>query len=637
MTVSLSLSRDVIGKADRAQFVDLTERLTAETLTAEQLREHLAVSGYPICTALLRVDPATGRSRRNIASFVSAHVVGIDVDHGRHAFDSLRDDPYLQQFASFAYTTPSHTAEQSRYRIVFLLETAIDSPDVFRDVVRCLSDRYDGDQNARDPVRLWYGSPAAQVIWYGRTLPDAEVERLRTSRQTTAELPQSQDTVALQTRSTEDDRMNDLLSMHSRTTADDRRLSNSIAQALLTVRPDDVDQHLRAWELGTADDGRPVFWYRDVDGDLRHAETVDVDAVTGRLAVRTTRDHRVDVPASDYPELTTDDLRDMLRRIPAQQEHIDWKRVVAGVFRYFGCDDNVCSILDNWSTSTIPYRKLYATKLERVGIGTVVHIAKQHGYTLPRRQQAAPTQQRRHVLPLYGEQFVGDTTPDVPVLLVDDERTAVVASMFWQSCVVVAIGPQPLSRSRAQPLAGRDVCVLLRPTGNVVENAVDVLSSVGARPVVGIDGDGLQEDDEIATYLLENVSLWTTAENPQLTDDLTVDVSNIPSLDIDLSNVDLTVDVSNMPSLDVDLSNIPSLDIDLSNMDHVRTSLLRAFGRQTTLPLDELNDRIDRKRIAGGRQVVRAACDCRPPLLKIRHDWKTYDYYADLLSERGQL
>lgn len=175
MKIDLSISRDVVGKATTFQYAGLSEALLPASFTPNELCEHLTKHGHPICCASLKTNQQ-GYARRALASFISAQIFGVDVDHGQRPFESLRDDPYLQKNALFAYTTPSHTEEHPRFRIIFITPHPVRSTEHYKKLVIEISDRYQGDKNARDAVRLWFGNPDAQVIWWGKTMDAAEVE-----------------------------------------------------------------------------------------------------------------------------------------------------------------------------------------------------------------------------------------------------------------------------------------------------------------------------------------------------------------------------------------------------------------------------------------------------------------------------
>lgn len=175
MKIELSISTDVTGKAAGSQYTALSEELKPAAMTADELMTHLTVHGHPICCAALKAN-SQGNCRRQVASFVSAQIVGVDVDHGGRPFDDLRTDPFLQKHASFAYTTPSHTEAHPRYRIIFILPTPITTPDNYKKIVVETADKFGGDKNARDAVRLWFGSPGAKTIWFGKVMEQEDID-----------------------------------------------------------------------------------------------------------------------------------------------------------------------------------------------------------------------------------------------------------------------------------------------------------------------------------------------------------------------------------------------------------------------------------------------------------------------------
>lgn len=106
----------------------------------------------------------TARKEEN---FVSAQHLAFDFDSGDEtaALDYLmRVGTFAWMFASFAYTTPSHTPEAPRGRVVFVLEYPIYDPAEFRAAYQAvawkiLQDGSVTDPACKDPLRLYYGSP----------------------------------------------------------------------------------------------------------------------------------------------------------------------------------------------------------------------------------------------------------------------------------------------------------------------------------------------------------------------------------------------------------------------------------------------------------------------------------------------
>jgi hypothetical protein len=333
-------------------------------------------------------------------------------------------------------------------------------------------------------------------------------------------------------RKTRAERAEALARLYTLSTAAKVQTLNGLASFLLAKYGDVVVEHLRAWDVGTDGIGCCVYWYRDVDGELQTAKIVPYERETGKRR-----------KGPDSPICWTDSK--------GKTHNVD---VLYGIVEGRRKTDSSLSI--------------------------VSFSSEKHGYQRP----------------LYGAHLVGSTTPDVPVLLVEAEKTAVVASMFGLPFVVVATGgANGLTKSSAAILAGRDVYVLLDAddTGRkAVESVEDVLYSVGARPIVDVDGVRLVD------YLMpEAPKGYDLADYYLSQDDLLPCVATAETLQ-------LVLDVQTQHDLHADAS---TRELDpFQNVDGCRSSLLRAFGNDSSLMLDELHRRLDSKSIAGGRSVLTA-------------------------------
>lgn len=111
---------------------------------------------------------ATARREEN---FVAAWHMGFDFDAGDESSSLdyiMRDGTFAWMFASFGYTTVSHTEEAPRARVVFVLEYPIESPIEYRRVYQAVAwyiaeDGSMTDPACKDPLRLYYGSKGARV------------------------------------------------------------------------------------------------------------------------------------------------------------------------------------------------------------------------------------------------------------------------------------------------------------------------------------------------------------------------------------------------------------------------------------------------------------------------------------------
>ena len=89
------------------------------------------------------------------------------------------------------------------------------------------------------------------------------------------------------------------------------------------------------------------------------------------------------------PRLGEADIAAMLAMIPPRPDYEIWMRVASAVFAETSAEAG-CRLLNAWSPEerTGEYMDKWRHRLKNVGIGTLVHMAKDHGYS-PRR--SAPT------------------------------------------------------------------------------------------------------------------------------------------------------------------------------------------------------------------------------------------------------
>jgi len=109
---------------------------------------------------------------RREANFVSAGHMAFDFDAGDETSSLdyiMRDGTFAWMFASFAYTTVSHTEAEPRARAVFILEQPVTSPVEYRRIYQAVawwiatSDGSACDPACKDPLRLYYGSKGATL------------------------------------------------------------------------------------------------------------------------------------------------------------------------------------------------------------------------------------------------------------------------------------------------------------------------------------------------------------------------------------------------------------------------------------------------------------------------------------------
>ena len=99
--------------------------------------------------------------RRKKDNFKEAWHIALDFDSGdeNSSLAMLKQHDLANYFASFGYTTPSHTPEHPKARLVFIFDSPITSLDNYERLYRALLWRFpEADKSTKDALRLFYGS-----------------------------------------------------------------------------------------------------------------------------------------------------------------------------------------------------------------------------------------------------------------------------------------------------------------------------------------------------------------------------------------------------------------------------------------------------------------------------------------------
>jgi hypothetical protein len=99
-----------------------------------------------------------GNGHRIKENFISHSIALVDIDSGMR-LDELKDNLFYQGFGSGYYTTPSHTEENHRFRLMFVLETPITDTEKMRNLYEGLLLEFGhADISCKDAARLFFGT-----------------------------------------------------------------------------------------------------------------------------------------------------------------------------------------------------------------------------------------------------------------------------------------------------------------------------------------------------------------------------------------------------------------------------------------------------------------------------------------------
>jgi hypothetical protein len=134
-------------------------------------------------------------------------------------------------------------------------------------------------------------------------------------------------------------------------------------------------------------------------------------------------------------KLTAEQVRDMLYCIPSRPDYEQWLRVSSAVWSALGQDEGT-ALLRAWSPEEKPgeYDEKFPQRLERVTAGTLIHLAKQHGWRSKSSENlnSAPAMKMEEAIEKFYYDGNGKYHLDTGVLLVPmDQRSVIRHLKLW--------------------------------------------------------------------------------------------------------------------------------------------------------------------------------------------------------------
>jgi Origin of replication binding protein len=106
---------------------------------------------------------------RRASNFLCSDIISVDIDGTRRIEDVMRE-PIVERCLTIFYTTPRHTPECHRFRLVFALPRTIESSADMVAASRSLSLRLSGDPASTDAAHLFYGSRGSNPKVFDRAI-----------------------------------------------------------------------------------------------------------------------------------------------------------------------------------------------------------------------------------------------------------------------------------------------------------------------------------------------------------------------------------------------------------------------------------------------------------------------------------
>lgn len=137
----------------------LNECFENSLLTVKQISESIT-EGHSIICARLKADSA-GMIRRNNESWECSELIALDIDTGL-TIDECFKIPQTKH-ALLIYTSPSHTPDKHRFRILFDLPYLETNSQRYGEILSNFIQIFKADKQCKDIARIYFGNSNANI------------------------------------------------------------------------------------------------------------------------------------------------------------------------------------------------------------------------------------------------------------------------------------------------------------------------------------------------------------------------------------------------------------------------------------------------------------------------------------------
>jgi hypothetical protein len=160
-TYPVSINPSITDKPDGTTRVDLGKGWESGELSEEGFATSVR-QGHALA-------PHYRGGHRKTSNFICAGFLAADVDRGR-TLEDAKDHAFVRHHAALIHTTASHTPENNRFRIIFLLDEPILSARDWAAAQLGLALTLESDTSVSDGARLFFGNTLAVFHRIGRTM-----------------------------------------------------------------------------------------------------------------------------------------------------------------------------------------------------------------------------------------------------------------------------------------------------------------------------------------------------------------------------------------------------------------------------------------------------------------------------------
>jgi hypothetical protein len=167
--LKLSINIELINKIEPSNTRSYAEGFEPCEVTLEELEETVRLG--------VAFSYQFEHDYRRSENFLASDVLVVEIDGGLKLNECLQI-PLIENHCSFFYTTPSHTINHHRYRLVFATPRTITDPNELRYASRALAQRLGGDQRCTSPAGLFLGSSDCISERFDAAISDELLEEL---------------------------------------------------------------------------------------------------------------------------------------------------------------------------------------------------------------------------------------------------------------------------------------------------------------------------------------------------------------------------------------------------------------------------------------------------------------------------
>lgn len=157
--MKLSINKNIINKNETK--ASQSKGFKALDLTVEEFVAHIN-EGFAFSYQF-------ENNYRKAENFICSDIIAADFDDGMTLEEAINNEFFINN-ASFLYTTPSHTLENNRFRVIFQLPSTVTDKELIRSAQTGLTRKFPADAASVDPARQFYGSKSNSTRIFGKIL-----------------------------------------------------------------------------------------------------------------------------------------------------------------------------------------------------------------------------------------------------------------------------------------------------------------------------------------------------------------------------------------------------------------------------------------------------------------------------------